>query len=90
MTARVYLDYNATAPLRPEARAAMLEALAAVVRAVSIPVIAIGGINRDNIEAVGRAGAGGVAVISAIFSAPDPGEATAALRSELDRVSSRF
>ena len=25
---RVYLDYNATAPLRPEASAAMLEALA--------------------------------------------------------------
>jgi thiamine-phosphate pyrophosphorylase len=66
------------------------EALAAVVRAVSIPVIAIGGINRDNIEAVGRAGAGGVAVISAIFSAPDPGQATAALRVELERVSSRF
>ncbi|MCH8465379.1 MAG: aminotransferase class V-fold PLP-dependent enzyme [Roseinatronobacter sp.] len=27
MTSRVYLDYNATAPLRPEARAAMLAAL---------------------------------------------------------------
>src|SRR5690606_26088547 len=27
MTARVYLDWNATAPLRPEARAAMLAAL---------------------------------------------------------------
>ena len=27
---RVYLDYNATAPLRPEARAAMLEAMAVV------------------------------------------------------------
>ncbi|MEM9844415.1 MAG: aminotransferase class V-fold PLP-dependent enzyme [Pseudomonadota bacterium] len=27
MSARVYLDYNATAPLRPEARAAMIDAL---------------------------------------------------------------
>jgi cysteine desulfurase len=27
MTSRVYLDYNATAPLRPEARAAMLQSL---------------------------------------------------------------
>ncbi|MEL6209489.1 MAG: aminotransferase class V-fold PLP-dependent enzyme, partial [Pseudomonadota bacterium] len=27
---RVYLDWNATAPLRPEARAAMLEAMDAV------------------------------------------------------------
>ena len=27
MTSRLYADHNATAPLRPEARAAMLEAL---------------------------------------------------------------
>src|SRR5579871_1347889 len=30
MSARVYLDWNATAPLRPQARAAMLTALEAV------------------------------------------------------------
>src|SRR5437016_5861349 len=30
MTKRVYLDWNATAPLRPQARAAMLSALEAV------------------------------------------------------------
>lgn len=33
---RVYLDYNATAPLRPEARAAMLEALAGPGNASSV------------------------------------------------------
>jgi cysteine desulfurase len=33
---RLYLDYNATAPLRPEARAAMLEALDAVGNASSV------------------------------------------------------
>src|SRR5262245_43125483 len=33
---RLYLDYNATAPLRPEARAAMLEALAEVGNASSV------------------------------------------------------
>jgi cysteine desulfurase len=33
---RVYLDYNATAPLRPEARAAMFEALATVGNASSV------------------------------------------------------
>jgi cysteine desulfurase len=36
VTARVYLDYNATAPLRPEARAAMLDALAEVGNASSV------------------------------------------------------
>jgi cysteine desulfurase len=33
---RLYLDYNATAPLRPEARAAMIEALGAVGNASSV------------------------------------------------------
>ncbi|HZP20955.1 MAG TPA: aminotransferase class V-fold PLP-dependent enzyme [Bauldia sp.] len=33
---RLYLDYNATAPLRPEARAAMVEALSAVGNASSV------------------------------------------------------
>lgn len=33
---RIYLDYNATAPLRPEARAAMLDALATVGNASSV------------------------------------------------------
>jgi cysteine desulfurase len=56
MTARVYLDYNATAPLRPEARAAMLDALAVVGNASSVH-----GEGRDarrRIEAARRAVAG--------------------------------
>jgi thiamine-phosphate pyrophosphorylase len=43
-----------------------------VCKRVSIPVIAIGGINRDNIKEVMRAGAQGVAVVSAISEATDP------------------
>jgi thiamine-phosphate pyrophosphorylase len=38
---------------------------------VSIPVIAIGGISRDNVSAVIEAGANGVAVISAVVGQPD-------------------
>jgi len=68
----------------PDAPPRGLDALAAIVRDVSIPVIAIGGITRDSIGSVRRAGASGVAVISAILNAPKPGEATAALRAELD------
>jgi thiamine-phosphate diphosphorylase len=77
-------------PSHPDEPARGLDALATVVRGVSIPVIAIGGINGDNVEAVCRAGVGGVAVISAILSSADPGQATASLRAVLDRVSSRF
>lgn len=50
--------------------------LAAVARAVSIPVVAIGGITPDRAEEVRRAGARGLAVISAILSAPSPATAT--------------
>ena len=55
-----------------------VEALAQVVRAVTIPVFAIGGITAERIAAVRAAGARGVAVISAILSAERPGETTKA------------
>jgi thiamine-phosphate pyrophosphorylase len=45
----------------------------------TLPVIAIGGINRDNAAAVMAAGADGIAVISAILAAPDPAQAAAEL-----------
>jgi thiamine-phosphate pyrophosphorylase len=53
-----------------------LIALERVARAVQIPVIAIGGIAPDRVPEVLRAGARGVAVISAILFAADPGGAT--------------
>ena len=53
-----------------------LDALANVAKAVSIPVLAIGGITPDRVAAVGAAGAHGVAVISAILAAERPSEAT--------------
>lgn len=64
-----------------------LAGLAAVARAVHIPVVAIGGIG------VGRAGpciahgAAGVAVISAIVSQPDPEAAARQLRLEIESTS---
>ncbi len=51
---------------------------------VSIPVIAIGGIGIDQVGAVLEAGAGGIAVISAILDAPDPGRAAGGLRYVLE------
>jgi thiamine-phosphate pyrophosphorylase len=43
--------------------------IATIKQAVTLPIIAIGGINRSNIQDVIRSGADGVAVISAILSA---------------------
>ena len=52
--------------------------------AASIPVIAIGGIGVDQVSTVVEAGAGGIAVISAILDAPDPARAAGELRAALD------
>jgi thiamine-phosphate diphosphorylase len=61
-----------------------LDGVREVCAAVSIPVIGIGGITVQNAGDVIRAGASGVAVISAIFDAPDPRAAAAELRAAID------
>jgi thiamine-phosphate pyrophosphorylase len=61
-----------------------LEALASACAAVKIPVIAVGGINEGNAGDVIRAGAWGIAVISAVCGAADPFAATARLRAVID------
>ncbi len=53
-----------------------LEALARVAAAVRIPVVAIGGITPERVAEARRAGAHGVAAISAILGADAPAEAT--------------
>jgi thiamine-phosphate pyrophosphorylase len=53
-----------------------LAALERVARAVRIPVIAIGGITPERVGDVRRAGAHGVAAITAILTAPAPAAAT--------------
>jgi thiamine-phosphate diphosphorylase len=62
-------------------RPANLERLRAVKAAVRVPVVAIGGINAQNIAAVIDAGADAAAVITAVCSADDPRAAAAALAS---------
>lgn len=54
-----------------------LEALKKIVEKVALPVYAIGGIKPDSIIDVQRAGARGVALISAIISADRPSDAAA-------------
>lgn len=45
--------------------------LRAICDAVEVPVVAIGGINRDNLLKLSGSGVDGVALVSAIFSAED-------------------
>ncbi len=63
-----------------------LERVAEIAREVGVPVIGIGGIDAGNAADVIRAGAAGVAVISAVTGAADPAAAVRALRDTLDRV----
>ncbi len=47
------------------------ETLRAICRAVDIPVVAIGGITKDNLHLLSGTGIDGIAVVSAIFAQPD-------------------
>ena len=56
------------------------ETLQAICRAVSIPVVAIGGIQRENLLSLAGSGVDGMALVSAIFAAPDVETASRELR----------
>ena len=64
---------------KKNARNLTVEKLKEIGSAVSIPVVAIGGINGNNLMELSGSGVDGVAVVSAIFAAEDPGKATAEL-----------
>ena len=61
-----------------------LKQLTAIKKAVSIPVVAIGGIDSENAAAVMTAGADAVAVISAVLGADSPRQAAAQLVKSLE------
>jgi len=71
---------------KKEAKRITPELFRKITDAVSIPVVAIGGISKDNMEELRGLGADGAAVVSAIFSAEDPGRAAAALRKTAEDV----
>ena len=59
---------------KKNARNLSLEKLQEISSSVSIPVVAIGGINASNLMELAGSGVDGVAVVSAIFAAKDPGD----------------
>ena len=64
---------------KKNARNLTVEKLREICSAVAIPVVAIGGINAKNLPELSGSGVDGVAVVSAIFAAENPGKATAQL-----------
>lgn len=60
-----------TTTTKGDADSVTFDMLREICSAVSIPVVAIGGITKDNIMKLSGSGVDGVAVISAIFSHPD-------------------
>lgn len=77
-----YLGVGAVFPTgsKDDADQVSLESLKAICEAVSIPVIAIGGITQQNVSQLGGSGICGIAVISAIYGQTDIPEATRKLK----------
>ena len=71
---------------KKDARNLTMDALQAIRAAVTIPVVAIGGISDANIDQLAGSGVDGVAVVSAIFAAEDPAAATAQLRQKAEAL----
>lgn len=87
-------DYIAVGSIYPtltkqDIRLAGLKTLRQVKKKVSVPVVAIGGINKDNIADVIRAGADAVAVISAVLGADDVEKACRKLTAIINKGSAR-
>ncbi len=82
-----YLGLGAVFPTRTKADADHMpnERLRAICSAVEVPVVAIGGINRDNLLKLSGSGVDGAALVSAVFSAEDIEETCRELR-ELSEV----
>jgi thiamine-phosphate pyrophosphorylase len=62
-----------------------IDILKQVVEIIPVPIIAIGGVGAENIPDVMRAGAHGIAVISAVCCQYDPEEATRAIYQALNK-----
>ena len=71
---------------KPDADDVSYDTLKAICEAVSIPVVAIGGITRDNLMELKGSGIDGIAVVSAIFARENIEEATKELRSRTEEM----
>lgn len=71
---------------KPDALPMTMERLRDITQSVSIPVVAIGGIEEHNLMMLKGSGVAGAAVVSAVFAAEDVGAATRTLRALADEM----
>ena len=83
-----YLGVGAVFPTGSKADAVEVghDTLKAICEAVTIPVVAIGGITRDNVAELKGSGISGIAVISAIFAQKDIQAAAVDLKEQTLRI----
>jgi len=73
-------------PTKKDAENVSIETLCSICQKSTIPVVAIGGINENNALELVDTNISGIAVVSAIFAAPDPHEATKTMRKLAQRI----
>ncbi len=84
-----YMALGSIFPTTSKEKAVVIgvETLARVRKAVSLPIVAIGGINQENVAQVLQAGAQAVAVISAVLGPPDIEAAARGLVARMEKAS---
>ena len=77
-----YLGVGAIYPTTTKVRTVLTstDTLKGICRSVSIPVSAIGGLNKDNCNVLENTGISGICVVSAIMKSPDPRKAAEELK----------
>lgn len=89
-------DYLGVGPIYPTAtkpdagKALGIARLKEIRESVNIPIVAIGGINENNLEEVLKARVDGVAVISAVVSASDITEACRKLKNKIEYIKKKL
>jgi thiamine-phosphate diphosphorylase len=85
-----YIGFGAlfNTPTKPDAEPAGPDMLAQAREIVAFPIVGIGGVTAANLAPAFAAGADSVAVVSAVFSAPDPAAATRELLAAIKKARS--
>ncbi len=83
-----YLGVGAIYPTTTKVKTILTstDTLRDICKAVPIPVNAIGGLNRDNIDVLQGTGIAGICVVSAIMKAEDPRQAALDLRARAEQL----
>ena len=83
-----YLGVGAIYPTTTKVKTVLTstQTLSKIIKAVPIPVYAIGGLNKDNIKILNRLQIEGVCVVSAIIKAENPKQAVKEIKGEIEKI----